>query len=204
MIEMSVRHQNRVGFWRKMTESIVDARCVRLNVRTKRHAQEVNAREVRIDKQGVSFAFELVTVCAEISHAYAVSPLAGRICNHQIPVGVESTAESLRGKPEKKEKTAHPTTNNANVTDVEEQAANSLAVRELLRNYMLLSATGTDFAVVNLFFSAVRRNTLNEIELPSAKLSSASCRRLQATRLRSPDVSTRPVLLDKHGDVFVV
>jgi hypothetical protein len=41
-----------------------------------------------------------------------------------VPIGVESTAESLRSKPEKKEKTAHPTTDNANVTDVEEEEAN--------------------------------------------------------------------------------
>jgi len=48
-----------------------------------------------------------------------------------VPIGLESTAESLRSKPEKKEKTAHPTTNNVNVTDMEEEAANSLAVQEL-------------------------------------------------------------------------
>ena len=38
----------------------------------------------------------------------------------------ESRAESLRGESEKKEKTAHPTTDNANVTDGEEEDANSL------------------------------------------------------------------------------
>ena len=64
MIEMSVRYQNRVRFWREMTQSIIDACGVRLNVRTKCDAQKVHAREVRIDKQGVAFEFELVTVRA--------------------------------------------------------------------------------------------------------------------------------------------
>ena len=79
VIEMSVRHQNRVRFWREMTQSIVDAGRVWLNARTKCYAQKVHAREVRIDKQGVSFEFELVTVRAEISHAHAVARCAGRI-----------------------------------------------------------------------------------------------------------------------------
>ena len=73
VIEMSVRHQNRVRFWREMTQSIVDAGRVWLNARTKCYAQKVHAREVRIDQQGVSFEFELVTVRAEISHAHAVA-----------------------------------------------------------------------------------------------------------------------------------
>ena len=72
----------------------------------------------------MSFEFELVTVRAEVSHANAFARLAGNICNHEVPIGVESTAEGLRSEPEKKEKTAHPTTNNVNVTDVEEEAAN--------------------------------------------------------------------------------
>ena len=70
------------------------------------------------------FEFELVTVRPEISHSHAVARWAGRIGNHQVRIGAEATAESLRDQPEKKQKTAHPTTNNANVTDVEEEAAN--------------------------------------------------------------------------------
>ena len=116
---MSVRHQNRVRFWREMTQSIVDARGVWLNARTKCYAQKIHAREVRIDKQGVTFEFELVTVRAEISHAHAVAHYAGRIGHHQMRIRSESRAESLRSESEKKQKTAHPTTDNANVTNVE-------------------------------------------------------------------------------------
>src|SRR4030095_11978512 len=104
---MSVRHQNGVHLCREMTQSIVDLGGVRLNARTKYYAQKVHAREVRINKQGVSFAFELVTVRAEISPAYAVGRWAGRIGHHQVRIGTESTAESLRDQPEKKKKTAH-------------------------------------------------------------------------------------------------
>ena len=42
-------------------------------------------------------------------------------------MGAESTAKSLSSESKKQEKTAHPTTDNANVTDVEEEDANSLA-----------------------------------------------------------------------------
>jgi hypothetical protein len=38
-------------------------------------------------------------------------------------MGAESTPESLSSESEKKDKTAHPTTDNANVTDVEEEDA---------------------------------------------------------------------------------
>ena len=110
-----------------MTQSIVDAGGVRLNARTKCYAQKVHAREVRIDQQGVSFEFELVTVRAEISHAHTVARCAGRIGNNQMRIRPSPRAESLRSESEKKEKTAHPTTDNANVTDVEEEDANSLA-----------------------------------------------------------------------------
>ena len=64
---------------REMAQSIVDAGGVWLNARTKCYAQKVHTREVRIDQQGVSFEFELVTVRAEISHAHAVARCAGRI-----------------------------------------------------------------------------------------------------------------------------
>jgi hypothetical protein len=124
MIKMSVCHQNRVRLCRETMDSIVNAGGVRLDASAKAHAQEVHPRKIRIDKQCVSFEFKLITIRAEISHANAVTRLAGNICNHEVPIGVESTGESLRSKPEKKEKTAHPTTNSANVTDVEEEAAN--------------------------------------------------------------------------------
>ena len=80
---MSVRHQNRVRFCREMTQSIVDSGGVRLNARTKCYAQKVHAREVRIDKQGVTFEFELVPVRAEISHAHAVARTRGRVADNQ-------------------------------------------------------------------------------------------------------------------------
>ena len=93
-----------------------------MNARTKCYAQKVHAREVRIDKQGVTFEFELVTVRAEISHAHAVARTRGRVADNQVRIRSESRAESLRGESEKKQKTAHPTTDNANVTDVEAKA----------------------------------------------------------------------------------
>jgi hypothetical protein len=43
-----------------------------------------------------------------------------------VRIRSESRAESLRGESEKKQKTAHPTTDNANVTDVEGEAASFL------------------------------------------------------------------------------
>ena len=67
----------------------------------------------------MSFEFELVTVRAEISHAHTIAHCAGRIGHHQMRIRSESRAESLRGESEKKQKTAHPTTDNANVTNVE-------------------------------------------------------------------------------------
>ena len=60
---------------------------------------------------------ELITVRAEIRHAHTVARCAGRIGNHQIRMGAESTAESLNTESEKKEKTAHPTMDNADSTD---------------------------------------------------------------------------------------
>src|SRR6185369_16648710 len=87
MVEMSVRHQNRVHpaiAGSEMTQSIVDPGGVRLNVRTKCYVQKVHSREVRIDKQGVAREFESVTVRSKISYAHAVTRCAGRICNNQI------------------------------------------------------------------------------------------------------------------------
>jgi hypothetical protein len=54
-------------------------------------------------------------------------------------MGAESTAESLSSESEKKEKTAHPTTDNANVTDVEAEAANSLARASASGDYRLVA-----------------------------------------------------------------
>jgi hypothetical protein len=122
MIEMSVRHQNRVCFWRELAQSIVDARDVRLNPRTKYYAQKVHAREVRIHKQGMASEFELVTARAEISHAHSVARCARRICHNQIGIRAESRAKSIRGECQEKQK-AHVTTDNADVTDVEAKAA---------------------------------------------------------------------------------
>ena len=104
MIEMSVRHQNRVRFCREMTQSIVDPRGVWLNARTKRNAQKIHAREVRIDKQGVALEFELVTVRAKISHAHTVARCARRIGNNQLRIWRQVHAESLRRKSPRKRK----------------------------------------------------------------------------------------------------
>ena len=65
---------------------------------------------------------ELVAIRAEISHAHAVAHYAGRIGHHQMRIRSESRAESLRGESEKKQKTAHPTTDNANVMNVEDDS----------------------------------------------------------------------------------
>ena len=121
MIEMSVRHQDRVCPWREMAQSIVDAGSVRLNARTKCYAPKVHAREIRIDKQGVTSEFELVTVRPEISHSHAVARWAGRIGNHQVRIGAESSAKSIRDECQEKQK-AHVTTDNADLTDVEAKA----------------------------------------------------------------------------------
>ena len=90
-------------------------------MRTKCEAQNAHAREVRINKQGVPFEFELVTVRPEISHSHAVVRWAGRIGNHQVRIGTESTAESIRDECQEKQK-AHVTTDNADVTYVEAKA----------------------------------------------------------------------------------
>ena len=83
---MSVRHQNRVRSWCEMAQSIVDTGGVRLNARTKRNAQKIHAREVRVDKQRVSFEFKLVAVRAEISHLHSVARCARRICHNQMGI----------------------------------------------------------------------------------------------------------------------
>ncbi len=100
-----------VRFWRDMTQSIVDAGRIWLNARTKCHAQKIHAREIRIDQQGVSFEFELVTVRAEISHAHAVARCARRIGQNQPGIWLESTGKCLCGQHQEKKKT-HVTTNN--------------------------------------------------------------------------------------------
>jgi hypothetical protein len=43
-----------------------------------------------------------------------------------VRIRSQSRTESLRGESEKKQKTAHPTMDTANVTNVEEEDANSL------------------------------------------------------------------------------
>ncbi len=120
---MSVRYQNRVRFWREMTQSIVDAGRVRLNARTKCYAQKVHAREVRIDQQGVSFEFELVTVRAEISHAHAVARRRARIVHYQLRIMIRVQPQKLARRISSQKKNAHATTDNADVTDREAKAA---------------------------------------------------------------------------------
>jgi len=95
---------------RQMKQSIVDAGGVWLNARTKCYAQKVHAREVRIDQQGVSFEFELVTVRAEISHAHTVARCAGRIGQNQPGIWLESPGKCLRRQHQEKKKT-HVITN---------------------------------------------------------------------------------------------
>src|SRR5947207_12907370 len=84
--------------------------------------------------------FELITVGGEIRHAHTVAHCAGRIGNHQMRMGAESTAESLSSESEKKQKTAHPTMDNANVTDVEEEDANSARQRRKSLQHALRSS----------------------------------------------------------------
>ena len=89
-----------------MVQSIVDAGGVWLNARTKCYAQKIHAREVRIDQQGVSFEFELVTVRAEISHAHAVARRRARIVHYELRVMIKSSTKRLRREYEPK-KNAH-------------------------------------------------------------------------------------------------
>ena len=105
---MSVRHQNRVRFWREMTQSIVYAGGVWLNARIKCCAQKVHAREVRIDQQGVSFEFELITVCPEISHADAFARRRARIVHYELRVMIKSGAKRLRREHEPEKNTHTP------------------------------------------------------------------------------------------------
>ena len=80
MIEMSVSHQDRIHpavAGRQTAHSIRDARNVWLNARTSRNAQKIHAREIRIDKQCVTFEIELVTVRAEISRPHSAVPRCG-------------------------------------------------------------------------------------------------------------------------------
>ena len=148
MIEMSVSHQDRVHLRRarrlefrvyavrprcarppeggtrnvlrcEMTHSISDARNVRLNARTKRNAQKIHAGEIRIDKQCVTFEFELIAVRAEISCAHSVVPRCGRITDNQVSRGAESCTEGLRREHQPKKET-HSTTDNADAAERKE------------------------------------------------------------------------------------
>src|SRR5439155_20778328 len=106
MIEMSVSNQDRVRLRSEMSHSFSNASDVWLNARIKRNAQKIHAREVRIHKQRVIFGFELVTACAEISHADSVARCCGRVVNNQVSIGTQPRAKSLRGESEKKKKRA--------------------------------------------------------------------------------------------------
>src|SRR3954447_19428642 len=92
---MSVRHQNGVRFYREMTQSIVDARCVWLNTRAERYAQNIHAREVKVDQQSVSFEFELVTIRAQISHTHTAARRRARIIHHELRVMIKSGTKRL-------------------------------------------------------------------------------------------------------------
>jgi len=91
---------------RELTQPIVDTGRVWLNLRTKCDAQKIYAREVRIDEQGVSFEFELVTVGAEISHAHAPTRYSARIVHYELTVMIKSGTKRLSRKYEA-EKNAH-------------------------------------------------------------------------------------------------
>src|SRR4029079_15477471 len=92
----------------ELPQSIVDAGCVWLNARTKCDAQKIYAREVRIDEQGVSFEFELVTVRAEISHAHAIARCRARIVYYDLRVMIKSCAKSLGREYEPKKNPPPP------------------------------------------------------------------------------------------------
>lgn len=92
---------------RELTQPIVDTGRVWLNLRTKCDAQKIYAREVRIDEQGVSFEFELVTVRAEVSHADTVARHRTRIVHYKLGVLIESRTKCLR-REYKPKKNAHP------------------------------------------------------------------------------------------------
>ena len=106
-------------------------------MRTKCDAQKVHAREVRINKQGVLFEFELVTVRPEISHSHAVARWAGSIGNHQVRIGAESSAKSIRDECQEKQK-AHVTTDNADVTDVEAKAESDTEAFQICLNRIVV------------------------------------------------------------------
>src|SRR5689334_13855997 len=105
---MSVRHQNRVCFWREITQSIVDARSVRLNRRTNCYAQKIHTGEVRINQQSVSFEFELVTIRAQISHTHTAASHPTRIVHYELRILVKSGTKRLSREYEPKKNTHAP------------------------------------------------------------------------------------------------
>jgi hypothetical protein len=106
MIEMSVSDQDRVRLRREMSHFLSNASDIWLNARIQRDAQKIHAREIRINKQCVAPELELVTVCAEISHAHSVARRSGGVINNQVSIGTQPRAKSLRGEPEEKKKRA--------------------------------------------------------------------------------------------------
>ena len=88
MIEMAVSNQDRVRFRRQMSHPLSNARVVRLNTRTECDVQKIHPREIRIDQQGVALDFELVAVCAEVSHAHSVARRWARVVNNQVSIGI--------------------------------------------------------------------------------------------------------------------
>src|SRR3954453_17644009 len=107
---MSVRHQNGVRFYREMTQSIVDARCVWLNKRAERYAQNIHAREVRINQQSMSFEFELVTIRAKISHTHTAARRRARIVHYELRVLIKSGTKRLSREYEPQKNSRAPRT----------------------------------------------------------------------------------------------
>ena len=71
----------------------------------------------------MSFEFELVTVRAEISHAHTVARRPSRIGDNQVRIRREACPKRVGCESQEEKKTTHPTTDNADATDVEEEDA---------------------------------------------------------------------------------
>src|SRR3954447_1753090 len=95
---------------REMAQSIVGARTVWLNTRTKCYAQKIHAREVRINQQSVSFEFELVTVRAQISHTHTAARRRARIVHYELRVMIKSGTKRLSREYEPQKNSRAPRT----------------------------------------------------------------------------------------------
>jgi hypothetical protein len=104
----------------------------------------------------VVLEIELVTASAEISHPHSVARRYARIAHRELSLAIKSTSKHLSRQHEKKNKT-HVTTDNADVTDGEEEDANSRP---------RLSAAGS-IRKASAFFPAARRKAPSEPFRPS-------------------------------------